>query len=110
MLGGADQDLGQRDGLLHRRLDVVQAEPVGGLLGVVDDVVERRGQRVAVGDVEGRPGWAGSTSPVQPVDDVVGDAVALLLAEHQLARQVGVLRVVGEQVAQQQARPLHVAP
>src|SRR3954453_2989677 len=36
VLGGAAQDLGQGDGLLHRRLDVVQAQPVGGLLGVID--------------------------------------------------------------------------
>ena len=34
-------------GLLHRRLDAVEPELVGGLLGEVDDVVERAGERVA---------------------------------------------------------------
>ena len=54
LLGGADEHLGERVGLLHRRLDGVDAERVGGLLGVVDDVVERGRQQVAVGGVERR--------------------------------------------------------
>ena len=54
LLAGAHQHVGHRDGLLHRRLDAVEAELVGGLLGVVDDVVERRGELVAVGGVERR--------------------------------------------------------
>ena len=102
LLGRRDQHVGHRDGLLHRRLDRVQPEVVGGLLGVVDDVVERRGQVVDVGRLERRP-LAGAL--VQPVDDVVGDAVALLLALEDLAREVGA--AVGEaveHVAQQRAR------
>ena len=54
LLAGADEHVGELDGLLHRRLDPVEAELVGGLLGVVDDVVERRRQRVAVAGVERR--------------------------------------------------------
>src|SRR4051794_8821257 len=49
------------------------------------------------------------TAVVQPVDDVVGDAVALLLALEDLAAQV--LAPVGEaleHVSQQVARALHV--
>ena len=46
-------------GLLHRRLDVVEAEEVGRLLGVVDDVVERRGERVDVLAVDRRRDLAG---------------------------------------------------
>src|SRR2546422_81517 len=49
------------------------------------------------------------TLSVEPVDDVVGDPIALLLAEEQVAGELGALGEVGEHVAQQQARPLHVA-
>ncbi len=54
LLAGADEHVGELDGLLHRRLHAVELEQRGGLLGVVDDVVERRGQRVAVARVERR--------------------------------------------------------
>ena len=54
LLGGADEHVGELDRLLHRRLDAVEAERVGDLLGVVDDVVERRRQPVALAGVEGR--------------------------------------------------------
>ena len=53
-VGGADEHLGHLLRLLHRRLDAVEPELVGGLLGVVDDVVERARQRVDVGGVEVR--------------------------------------------------------
>jgi len=46
----------------------------------------------------------------QPVDDVVGDAVAFLLAHLQILRQRRVLGVLHEQIAQQQSAALHVAP
>ena len=107
LLAGADEHLGELDGLLHRRLDAVEAELRGGLLGVVDDVVERGRERVAVAGVERAraPPAAG-----EPVDDVVGDAVAFLLADLQVLREGRVLGVVDEQVAQQQAAALHVAP
>ena len=42
LLARADEHVGELERLLHRRLDAVEAERVGGLLGVVDDVVERR--------------------------------------------------------------------
>src|SRR6185312_12790800 len=49
------------------------------------------------------------SAAVEPVDDVVRDPVALLLTEQQVAGQVGPLRVLGEEVAQQQGGLLHVA-
>ena len=52
LLGGADEHVGDVDRLLHRRLHRVEDEHVGDLLGVIDDVVERGGERVAVGGVE----------------------------------------------------------
>ena len=99
LLAGADEHVGELDRLLHRRLDAVQAELRRGLLGVVDDVVERRRQRVAVAGVERR-----AHAPAgQAVDDVVGDAVAFLLADLQVLGERRVLGVVDEQVVQQQA-------
>jgi hypothetical protein len=64
----------------------------------------------SVGRIHRRLAGAGWVRPIQAVDDVVGDAVALLLAEQQVAGQVGALGVLGEQVAQQQRRALDVAP
>ena len=49
---GRDEHVGELDRLLHRRFDAVQAELGGGLLGVVDDVVERGREHVAVAGVE----------------------------------------------------------
>ena len=62
--------------LLHRRLDPVEPEEVGDLLDEVDDVVERRGERVDVLAVDRR-----DERRVQALDDVVRDPVALLLAD-----------------------------
>src|SRR4051812_10012330 len=45
-----------------------------------------------------------------PVDHVVGDPVALVLAHEQLAREVGALRKVVEHLAQQRARACRVLP
>jgi hypothetical protein len=42
------------------------------------------------------------------VDDVVRYAVAVLLAEEELARQIGSLGVLGDQITQQVRRPLGV--
>ena len=69
--------------LLHRRLDLVEAQVVGRLLREVDDVVERGGQRVDVLAVD-----RGDEGLVEPPDDVVRDAVALLLAEEDLAGEL----------------------
>ena len=95
---GRQEHLGQALGLLHGRLDAVEAERVGRLLGVVDDVVDRRGERVAVAQVHGP---AAAAAAVEAVDDVVGDAVSLLLAEQDLPGEAGPLRVVRDQLAQQ---------
>ena len=59
------------------------------------------------------PGSKGARDPAapgQPVDDVVGDPIAFLLADLQIPREGGMLGVVDEQVAKQQAAALHVAP
>jgi hypothetical protein len=80
---------------------------VGGLLGVVDDVVDRRRQVVDLRRLERRP-LAGAL--VQPVDDVVGDAVPLLLGQQDVARQLGSLRVVCDHLAQEDARALGMRP
>ena len=54
LLAGADQHLGELDRLLHRRLHPVEPQLRGRLLGVIDDVVQRRRQRIAVAGVERR--------------------------------------------------------
>ena len=63
------------------------------------------GQLVAVDGIHRRPA---GVAALEAVDDVVGDAVALVLAEHELARQVGALGIVDEQIAQQQRGALDV--
>ena len=84
LLAGADQHLGELDRLLHRRLHAVEPQLRRDLLGVVDDVIERGRQGVAVAGVERR---AHPPAPGQPVDDVVGDAIAFLLAHLQVLRE-----------------------
>ena len=93
--------------LLHRRFNAVETELGGSLLGVINDVVERRRERVAVAGAERRPHAPASR---EPVDDVVGDTVALPLAHLQILGEGGVLGIVDQQVVQQQPAPLHVAP
>src|SRR5215210_5408605 len=89
--------------LLHRRLDLVEAEVVRDLLGEVDDVVERGGQLVDVLAVDRR-----DERLVQPLDDVVGDPVAVLLADQDLARELVALRVRVQQLLEQRDRALDV--
>ena len=91
LLAGADEHLGELDRLLHRRLHAVEPELRRDLLGVVDDVVERGRQRVAVAGVERR---AHAPPAGQPVDDVVRDAVAFLLADLQVLGERAALGVV----------------
>jgi hypothetical protein len=105
--GGLDEHLRELDRLLHRRLDPVDRQRVGRLLGVVDDVVDGGGQSMAVGDPERD---LPLRTRVQPVDDVVGDPVALLLADQDVPRELGVVGVLGQEVAQQPRGPLDVAP
>src|ERR1035441_7815850 len=66
--GGLLEDAGECDRLIHRGLDLVQAEVVGDLLRVVDDVVERRREREDVLAVDRR-----DERVVEAMDDVVGD-------------------------------------
>jgi hypothetical protein len=81
---------------LHRRLDLVEAEVVGDLFDVVDDVVERRGELEDVLAVDRR-----HERLVEAVDDVVRDAIALLLAEQDVARQFLRLREVAQHLVEQ---------
>ena len=104
MAGGVDQHVGHPLRLFHRRLDAVQTELVGGLFGVVDDVVARTRERMHVGRVERTDAALG-----QPAQDLVGDPVALVLAVEYLARDLGALRIFGEQVTEQARSLLHVA-
>ena len=102
LLGRAHEHVGHLLGLLHRRLDAVEPELVGGLLGEVDDVVERARQRVDVGGVEVR---APRRLLGEAAEDLVGDPVALVLAlDDRLGRAPAGSGIVGEQVAQQLAR------
>ena len=82
----------------------VAAELVGGLLGEVDDVVERDGERVDVGGVEVRA----AALLGEPAQDRVGDPVALLLAEVDLADLLGGVGDGRERVAQQRGAALGV--
>ena len=69
-------------GLLHRRLDPVQAEVVGDLLDEVDDVVERgASRRMSSRSIGVTNVW------LRRSDDVVRDPVALLLADEDVARE-----------------------
>src|SRR4051794_18743549 len=86
LAGGLVQDPRHLQRLLHRRLDAVEAHEVGHLLDEVDDVVERGGQRVDVLAVD-----RSDERGVQPLDDVVRDAVALLLADDDVARQLALV-------------------
>src|SRR3954452_9031041 len=107
LLTRGDQDVGEQTRVLHRRLDPVDAEHVCGLLGVVDDVVERGRELEALERVHrlARP-----AAVVQALDDVVGDAVARVLAVDQIGRELAVIGPVGEQVAKEDRRPLHRSP
>jgi DNA-binding winged helix-turn-helix (wHTH) protein len=107
LLARAHEHLGEFDRLLHRRLNAIEPQLRGHLLGVVDDVIERRRERVAIAGVEGR---AYAATPGQPVNDVVGDAIAFLLAHLQVLSQRGALGIVPQQIVQQKAAALQVTP
>src|SRR3954468_15092600 len=86
--------------LLHRRLDLVEAQVVGDLVDEVDDVVEVGRELEDVLAVDRR-----DERRVQLVVDVVGDPVALLLADHDVPREVGAIREVREHLVEQ-VRPV----
>ncbi len=89
LLAGADEHVGELERLLHRRLDAVEDS---------GRPPPRRGRRCrrarspAGGRRRGSTTGRRRASPaVEPVDDVVGDPVALLLAAQQVARELGTL-------------------
>src|SRR5829696_1161069 len=86
-------------GLLHRRLDAVQREEVGDLLDEVHDVVHPRRERVDVLAVDRR-----HERRVQALDDVVRDAVALLLADHNVTAELAVVGPLVEHALEQLRR------
>ena len=86
LAAGLVQDPGELLRLVHRRLDAVQREVVGDLLDEVDDVVERGGEVEDVLSLDRR-----HERVVEALDDVVRDPVALLLADHDLARELAVV-------------------
>src|SRR4051794_38933107 len=98
------EHVGELLGLLEGRLDLVEAEVVGDLLGVVDDIVERGRERVDVLAVDRR-----DEHLVEAADDVVRDPVALLLADQDVARHAGVLRVAAQHLVEQVGRAHDVA-
>src|SRR3954452_694006 len=98
-----DEDLGQPLGLVHRRLDLVEPEVVGALLGEVHDVVERGGQLEDVLAVD-----RGHEGLVEALDDVVRDPVALLLADDDVAHERGRVGPALEHLLEQLGAPDHV--
>ncbi len=103
---GAHEHVAQRDGLLHRGLDRVEPQHVGGLLEVVDDVVDRRGQAQPLPRVEGQ---VGARAPAQAVDQLAGDAVALVLAVLDVPGELGPLGEAGQQLTGQPGAALDLA-
>src|SRR4051795_10962875 len=101
---GLHEHVGEPLRLLERGLDLVEAEVVGDLFRVVDDVVEGARQRVDVLAVD-----RSDEHLVEAADDVVGDAVALLLADQDVARHSGVLGVAAQHLVEQVGRPHDVA-
>src|SRR3954454_20610983 len=93
LAAGLAQDARELLRLLHRGLDPVQPQVVGDLLDVVDDVVERGGEVEDVLALDRR-----DERLVEALDDVVRDPVALLLADHDVARQLAVVRPPVEHV------------
>ena len=82
-------------------------EPVGGLLGVVDDVVERGGERVAVG--RGRSAGAGPRADRRWMMSWVIRSPSCSQS-YELARELGALRVVARARRAGAGRALDVAP
>ena len=86
LLARADDDRALLDRVARRHLDAVQAEQVGRLLEVVDDVVDLGRELVDVLAVEGR-----QVLRVEQGDQVARDLVALrLIRLHLLLRDAGV--------------------
>ena len=95
----AEDHAGLLDGLRRHLLDAVQVELVGDLVHEVADVVEDGRQVVDVLAVDRR-----HERLVDELDDLVGDAVALVLAVLDLVDQGPPVGVVLEQVEQELRR------
>src|SRR5919204_1848823 len=100
LLAGVHEHVRHGLRLLHRRLDLVQAHEVGGLLDEVDDVVELGGEPVDVFAVDWR-----DEGGVGPLDDVVRDPVTLLLGEQDLAREAALVGPLLEHLLQHAGGP-----
>ena len=95
----AEDHAGLLDGLRRDLLDTVQVELVGDLVHEVADVVEDGRQVVDVLTIDRR-----HKRLVDELDDLVGDAVPLVLAVLDLVDQGPPVRVVLEQVEQELRR------
>jgi hypothetical protein len=95
--------MGQALGLQHRGLRVVEAQVVGHLLDVIDDVVEGGGQPQDVVAVDRR-----HERLVDAPDHLLGDVVAVLLADEDVPSQALALRESDQHLLQQLRRPDHV--
>jgi hypothetical protein len=105
LAAGRGERVGQRDRLVHRRLDSVEAEEVARLLGIVDHVVQSGGERKHVAALERH-----RQAQVEVVRDVVRDRVVGVLELHEPDALLEAVRPRSHQVAQQGGRELHVAP
>jgi hypothetical protein len=74
VLGHLGEHAALLDGLLHSRLDLVEAKEVGRVLDVIDEVVDHLREPVDVLPVEGR-----DVLGVEQGDDLPGQLVALVL-------------------------------
>ena len=75
---------GERDGVFDRLADLVDHEVLGGLVDVVEDVVDRRGEPVGVLAVEGEDERA-----LELEEEVMCDAVPVVLDPADLVGQLG---------------------
>src|SRR5215208_1779146 len=100
LTAGRHKHLGQPHRLLHGSLDLVEDEEVGGLLGEVDDIVQRGGQAVDVLSID-----RGHEGLIEALDDVVGDPVALLLGDEDLPGEPALLREVADHLQEEIRRP-----
>src|SRR6476619_6263395 len=96
LLAGSDEDPGQLLCLLHRRLDLVEAEEVRRLLGVVHDVVHLGREAVDVLAVD-----RGDEGRVEPLHDGVGDPVTLLLGLEDVPRQAALVGPLAHHLVEQ---------
>src|SRR5829696_8156689 len=99
LFAGLDENGGQILCLRHRRLDLVEGEEVGGLLGEVDDVVHLRREAVDVLAVDRR-----DEGRVEALDDFVGDFVALLLGLEDFEAEAAVVGPAAHHLVEQARR------